>query len=90
MPHATLTIDGTTVLDTQLDTGGHHTPTQIAELIQTARTSKQPWLKVAMIPLAEAILLGHDITITITTDSDGWTLDVDHPTLPPNSLAPNT
>ena len=51
----------------------------MAQLIQTANTSKQPWLKVAMIPLAEAILLGHDITITITTDSHGWTLDVDHP-----------
>ena len=76
--HATFSIDGNTVLDADLTHGQPTPPQQMAELIATAQTSKQPWLKLAMVPLAEAILTGRDVAITVSTDVSGWTLDVDH------------
>lgn len=80
MPRAIFTIDGNTVLDADLGPAWQERPpAELAELIAKVQTTKQPWLKAAMMPLTEAFISNTPVTITVQTSERGWTLTVHHP-----------
>jgi hypothetical protein len=75
MAHTTLTLNDELVLDDPLDTWQQRPPDELRELLHNAAdTAAAPWLRVAMITLADATKSTQPVHITITTGSRGWTL----------------
>ena len=81
MSHIRITVDDTTIMDADPGTWTH-TPPDINTL--KLKAGNQPWGLAVMATVAEAATLvmagkpARDTTITITTDADGWTMDVRH------------
>lgn len=81
MSHIRITVDDTTIMDADPGTW-RQTPPDINTL--KLKAGSQPWGLAVMATVAEAATLamagkeGRDTTITITTDTDGWTMDVEH------------
>jgi hypothetical protein len=87
MSNIRITIDGDTVMDS--DPGDWSlTPPDIDSLKLKATGPGKPWGLAVMSTIADAApraLAGHTIgntTITVTTTSTGWTMDVDHEAAP--------
>lgn len=81
MSHIRIEVDGTVLMDADPGTW-HATPPDINSL--KLKAGNQPWGLAVMATVAETATLamagkpGRNTTITITTDGDGWTMDVEH------------
>ncbi len=78
MPHATVIIDGHTMLDANLDEWHQTPPQQFADLIKGG--TPQPWMKPIMLALTDALIQNNSIHIEATTGPDCWQLNVATPT----------
>lgn len=76
--HATLTINNQTILDDTLDEWQTKPPELFKDLINP-KTKPQPWLKAALIALAESAIQDNTINIDIHTTPTGWVIAVNHP-----------
>jgi hypothetical protein len=77
--HTTLTLNGRTLLNDNLDQWQQRPPQQLQELIKPGH-KPQPWIQAALITLADAAMNSQPIEIHITTKPTGWTINVQHPT----------
>lgn len=77
MPHCRMTIDGRTELDEEVTPGQKKPPAVLADLIRPGG-KKQPYMMAAASALAEAVMAGNSVDITIDTRPDGWDLSVTH------------
>lgn len=81
MNHIRITVDGTTIMDADPGTW-RQTPPDINSL--KLKAGSQPWGLAVMATVAETATLamanktGRNTTITIATQADGWTMDVEH------------
>lgn len=81
MSHIRITVDNTVLMDADPGTWTH-TPPDINTL--KLKAGNQPWGLAVMATVAETATLAmagkpaRDTTITITTDDDGWTIEVEH------------
>lgn len=81
MSHIRIEVDGDVLMSADPGTWTH-TPPDINGL--NLKAGNQPWGLAVMATVAEAATLvmagkpARDTTITITTDTDGWTMDVRH------------
>jgi hypothetical protein len=74
--NTTITLNGRTLLDDPLEKWQKRPPEQLAAMLQPD-TNPPPWIKAAMITLADAALRQQPIHITITTTSaDSWAIVV--------------
>ncbi len=79
MAHAKITLNGRTLLNDPLDTWHEKPPDTLREYLKPG-TSPNPWIKPAMVALADAAMLNQPIHIDVTTQADGWNIAVrNHP-----------
>jgi hypothetical protein len=82
MANIRITVDGNVLMDADPGTWSSAPPNMMP--LQLGKPDPDPWM-VAMMPtvakVATEAMAGKkpgDITITVTTDDNGWTLDVEH------------
>jgi hypothetical protein len=87
MSHATITIDGQTILNGDYTHWQRQPPeflTQLAGQLTAKKTGTpisphQPWYIHAGIALTDALAKAQPINITIHTHTQGWTMQVEQP-----------
>lgn len=77
MSYARITIDGNTILDSNLTQGQPGPPAELAKLL-TPAARNQPGMNAVLLAFATAAKQGQDITINLTNRAHGYTLTVDH------------
>lgn len=77
MSYARITIDGDTILDTNLTHGQPAPPTELAKLL-TPAARDQPGMNALLLAFATAAKQGQDITLDLRNRESGYTLNVDH------------
>jgi hypothetical protein len=77
MSYAHITIDGHTILNTNLRPGQTAPPLELAKLL-TPAARQQPGMNALLLAFATAAKTGQDITLNLTNRDTGYTLTVDH------------
>lgn len=77
MAHIRLTVNGTTLMDGEPGAWIEASLKDITDSIKRG-TPPEPWRKPLMILMADVMPAGKAAEFTVTTNSDGWTLDVRH------------
>jgi hypothetical protein len=77
MSYARITIDGDTILNTNLSHTQPAPPTELAKLL-TPAARNQPGMNALLLAFATAAKQGQDITINLCNRPGGYTLTVDH------------
>lgn len=79
MAHTTITIDGDTVLDTDITQWRRpHLPERIHPTPTPDGARPQAWQIALMHTIAEAATAGLPLVAVVDTFTDGWTLNVRH------------
>lgn len=78
MSQTTLIVDGETLLNQNLNQYTPQPPQFLAQLAahKTKNTKPQPHLQAALTAILHAIQTQQDTTITITTHTNGWNMEV--------------
>lgn len=72
MPHITLTINGRILLDDELDKWQQEPPEAMLQYLKPATGSgHEPWVRPAMVMLADAALAQRPAEIHVTTEEGG-------------------
>jgi hypothetical protein len=77
MSYARITIDGDTILNTNLSQSSPTPPTELAKLL-TPAARNQPGMNALLLAFATAAKNRQDITLDLTNRDSGYTLTVDH------------
>jgi hypothetical protein len=77
MSYARITIDGNTILDTDLTPGQPAPPIELAKLL-TPAARNQPGMNALLLAFATAAKQGQDIDLNLINRAGGYTLNVDH------------
>jgi hypothetical protein len=77
MSYARITIDGDTILDTNLSVGQQRPPTELVKLL-TPQARNQPGMNALLLAFATAAKNGQDITLELRNRDSGYTLTVNH------------
>ncbi|AEL19986.1 hypothetical protein CL81_gp67 [Mycobacterium phage Charlie] len=81
MSHIRVTIDGNTIMDGNPGQWATKLPA-IADLeLRATSGNPEPWVQI-LTTFARAAAAGRDATITATTDTNGWTLNVEYGATP--------
>lgn len=76
MAHTTITLNGRTLLDDPLDQWHDRPPEELKQYLRPGAAAL-PWVKPAMVALADAAMLNQPIRIDVqTTTEQGWVLAV--------------
>jgi hypothetical protein len=77
MSYARITIDGDTILDTNLNQTSPTPPAELAKLL-TPQARSQPGMNALLLAFATAAKNKQNITIDLTNHPHGYQLTVDH------------
>lgn len=77
MSYARITIDGDTILNTNLSQSSPTPPTELAKLL-TPHARNQPGMNALLLAFATAAKQNQDITLNLCNRDTGYTLTVDH------------
>jgi len=80
MTHVRVTVDGMTMMDDNLGNWQARPPEFLKRMVTPGPTKPESHIKAIGIVIADAVLIGEDVAIDVTTDKTdrSWSMSVQH------------